>query len=286
MRSLRLPRELLVPLGFVLPSLVYVAYFSFYPTFDAVYLSFQTPFESNTLTNYRLLEYVNVNGSIENTILFTLGALAIQFGLGLAMALLLAQPFRGKGLASTVFVLPIGIATVVAGVVFSFIFPSGGGGYANSALHGLGLPVVDWYQNSTTVLVMIMIADSWKNTPLVMLILLAGVVTIPPSLYEAAAVDGAGALRRFVYVTLPNLKTFVVIALIIRGISEFNVFTLFLILGTDATQVLNTLVFELYSTTPTVYQSLAAASILLGFILVFIVLVVALGGAPAGRRRP
>ncbi len=285
MRSRLWRKEYWVPLALVAPALAYVAAISFYPTVDAVYLSFQTPFASNTLENYNLLPLFGVYPAIWNTIYFTAGALALQFGLGLGGALLLAQTFRGKSVVSTALILPIGFATVVTGYVFTLILPAGGGGYANSALHGLSLPTVDWYANNDMVLFSIILADSWKNTPLITLILLAGLTTIPRNLYEAAAVDGAGAVRRFLFVTLPNLKAFIAIALIIRGISEFNVFALFLIMGTSATPVLTTLAYDLYYTGASLNISTAAATILLGFVLVFVAIVLVLGGGGASRGR-
>lgn len=285
MRSRLWRKEYWVPLALVAPALAYVAAISFYPTVDAVYLSFQTPFASNTLENYNLLPLFGVYPAIWNTIYFTAGALALQFGLGLGGALLLAQTFRGKSVVSTALILPIGFATVVTGYVFTLILPAGGGGYANSALHGLSLPTVDWYANNDMVLFSIILADSWKNTPLITLILLAGLTTIPRNLYEAAAVDGAGAVRRFLFVTLPNLKAFIAIALIIRGISEFNIFALFLIMGTSATPVLTTLAYDLYYTGASIHITMAAASILLGFVMVFVVIVLVLGGGGGGRGR-
>lgn len=278
-------KEFWVPLALVAPALAYVAAISFYPTLDAVYLSFQTPFESNTLTNYKLLHLFGVYPAIDNTIYFTAGALAFQFVLGLGAALLLAQVFRGKSFVSTALILPIGFATVVTGYVFTLILPAGGGGYANSVLHGLSLPTVDWYANNDMVLFSIIVADSWKNTPLITLILLAGLTTIPRNLYEAAAVDGAGPVRRFLFVTIPNLKAFIAIALIIRGISEFNIFALFLIMGTSATPVLTTLAYDLYYTGASIHITMAAASILLGFVMVFVVIVLVLGGGGGGRGR-
>ncbi|TRM84121.1 sugar ABC transporter permease, partial [Sulfolobus sp. F3] len=120
-------------------------------------------------------------------------------------------------------------------------------------------------------------ADSWKNTPIVALILLAGMMSIPKDLYYAASLDGAGPVRRFFYVTLPNLKSYIAIALIIRGVSEFNIFALPLVLIGFHPLILTTLAYELYSTT-TIYLSSAAAVILLAFISVLIVLNIKLGG--------
>jgi ABC-type sugar transport system permease subunit len=115
-----------------------------------------------------------------------------------------------------------------------------------------------------------------------MLLMLAGYASIPRELYEAASVDGAGVVRRFFEITLPNLKKYIAIALIIRGISEFNIFALPLILIGYSPPLLTTLTYEFYSTTVTKYYSYAAATILLAFIIVFIVIVLKLGGG--GRR--
>jgi trehalose transport system permease protein len=268
----------LVPLLFVLPALIFVGALTFYPAFDAVYLSFQTPILTNTLVNYDALTYYQIQQVVINTGVFTAGALAIQFGLGLGMALVLAQTFRGKGTVSTVLLLPIGFATTVAAVSFSFIFNPSTGGFADSLLRGVNLPAPYWYSTNAESLVTVMISDSWKNTPLVMLILLAGLGTIPKALYEAAAVDGAGPLRRFFYVTLPNLRGFIAIALIIRGIQEFNVFAMFLFLAPKLF-VLSTLTYDLYAGPGLPEgESLAVASILLGFVAVFIVIVLFAGG--------
>ena len=126
-----------------------------------------------------------------------------------------------------------------------------------------------------------MISDSWKNTPLVTLILLSGMLSIPKELYYAAALDGAGPFRRFIHITLPNLKKFIAIALIIRGVSEFNIFALPLIIVGFHPLLLTTLAYELYSTT-TINLSAAAAVILLVFISALIAINIKYAGG--GRR--
>ncbi|BDC17230.1 hypothetical protein HS5_01200 [Acidianus sp. HS-5] len=173
-------------------------------------------------------------------------------------------------------IIPMGVATIVAAITFSFIFQTTGG-YTNSFLHLLHLPTVNWYANKYISLLVVMISDSWKNTPIVMLILLSGMLSIPKDLYYAAALDGAGPIRRFFHITLPNLKKFIAIALIIRGVSEFNIFALPLVLIGYHPSLLTTLAYELYSTT-TIYLSSAAAVILLAFISVFIILNIKLSG--------
>ncbi len=258
-----------------LPAIIYVGVFAFYPSFNAIYLSFLNNSGQFTLANYKELFYFNIYGTILNTIIVTVGALLIQLFLGLAIASILTWEFRGKRVFSTLTIIPMGVATIVAAITFSFIFQTTGG-YANSFLHLLHLPTINWYANKYISLFVVMISDSWKNTPIVALILLSGMLSIPKDLYYAAALDGAGPIRRFFYITLPNLKKFIAIALIIRGVSEFNIFALPLVLIGYHPALLTTLAYELYSTT-TVYLSSAAAVILLAFISVFIILNIKLG---------
>lgn len=263
-------------LFFTIPAIIYVGIFAFYPSFDAVYFSFLNSRGQFTLANYKELFYFNICGTILNTVIVTVGALFIQLFLGLAIASILTREFRGKRAFSTLTIIPMGVATIVAAITFSFIFQTTGG-YTNSFLHLLHLPTVNWYANKYISLLVVMISDSWKNTPIVMLILLSGMLSIPKDLYYAAALDGAGPIRRFFHITLPNLKKFIAIALIIRGVSEFNIFALPLVLIGYHPSLLTTLAYELYSTT-TIYLSSAAAVILLAFISVFIILNIKLSG--------
>lgn len=263
-------------LFFTLPAIIYVGVFAFYPSFDAIYLSFLNNAGQFTLNNYKELFYFNIYGTILNTIIVTVGALFIQLFLGLGIASLLTREFKGKKAFSTLTIIPMGVATIVAAITFSFIFQTTGG-YFNSFLHLLHLPTINWYANTYISLLVVMISDSWKNTPIVTLILLSGMMSIPKDLYYAASLDGAGPIRRFIHVTLPNLKKFIAIALIIRGVSEFNIFALPLVLIGYHPALLTTLAYDLYSTT-TIYLSSAAAVILLAFISVLIILNIKLGG--------
>ncbi|AEB95063.1 binding-protein-dependent transport systems inner membrane component [Metallosphaera cuprina Ar-4] len=262
----------------VLPAVAYITIFSFFPTIDAVYLSFLDPHGGLSLKNYQELGYFNVEGAILDTILVTVGALVIQLALGFLVASVLSREFFGRRALSTITIIPMGIATVVAAVTFSFIFQTSGG-YANTVLHSLFNVNVNWYQSPVSSLLVVMLADSWKNTPIVSLILLAGLSSIPKELYYSAAIDGAGPIRRFIHITLPNLRSFIGVALILRGVQEFNIFALPLILIGDHPPLLTTLVYNLYTTTfPEVGLALAAATVLLGFILVFMGVVIKLTG--------
>lgn len=267
---------------FVLPAIIYVSVFSFYPAAEVVWDSFHSPVNNSfTLSNFQALMYFGLPDAILYTVIVTVSALVLQLLLGMATASLIVSKIRGARLLYVIALIPYGIATVVNAVDFSFIFQPAGG-FANGVLKFLGLPTVNWYSSIPLELLIVVIADSWRNFPIFMLLMIAGYSSIPRELYEAAAVDGAGVVRRFFEVTLPNLKKYIVIALIIRGISEFNIFALPLILIGYNPPLLTTLTYEFYSTTVTKYYSYAAATVLLAFIIAFIILVLKLGG---GRRR-
>lgn len=262
----------------VVPAIAYIALFVVYPAARAVYFSFVLPDGKFSLYYYRFLESVGLETAIIDTIAVTVGALAVQLALALAIASLLTKEFRGKKAVSTILITPMGVATVVAAVTFSFIFEVTGG-YANSMLHLIGLRGINWYANDAMSLLVVILSDAWKNTPIVALILMAGMSSIPQDLYYAASVDGAGPLRRFFYITLPNLREFIAIALIIRGVQEFNIFALPLILIGYHPPLLTTLVYELYTTSfPAVGPSLAAATVLLLFILAFLAVILRVRG--------
>lgn len=256
---------------FVAPAVFYILIFSVIPTAQAVYGSFQSRLGVFTLSNYQGLVFFHLSNAIINTIIISFGALGVQFVLAFIFASVMKTQFRGNRAFTVLAIIPWGVATVVAAFSFSNIFNpfTPLGGYANSFLHLLGIPAVNWYSSYYLKVLVLIISDSWKNTPIVALILLAGMTGISPELYQAASVDGAGRVRRFLYITLPNVRNFVIIALVIRGISEFNIFALPLVLVGTKPVLLTTLTYNLYSTASGLGESYASATILLAFILAF-----------------
>lgn len=252
---------------FILPAIAYIAYFSIVPTITAVYQSFQTPLNSWVLSNYQGLQFFGLGAAITNTFIITFGALGFQFLLAFLVAGILTKQFRGKRAFTTLFIIPWGVATVVVGFSFSNIFQITGG-YMNSFLQLIGIHSVAWLSTYASKVFVLVVSDAWKNTPIVALILLAGMTGISEEVYQAAAVDGAGPVRRFFYITIPNLRNFIIIALVIRGISEFNIFALPLILVGYHPVLLTTLAYQFFSSNAP-YYSYAAATVLLAFILVF-----------------
>ncbi|GGM70336.1 ABC transporter permease [Thermogymnomonas acidicola] len=262
----------------ILPAVAYIVILSFYPAALAVYKSFFSPHGVLGLSNYQSVVSQGLGTSIVDTVIVSLGALAIQFFHALGIAVVLTKKFAGKAAFSTIMILPFGVATVVSAFIFSTIF-SAVGGFANSFLRLLGLHAVNWYYSRFSEMGVVMFSDSWKNTPLVALIMLSGLSSLSPTIQEAALIDGAGPARRFWHVILPNVKSTLAIAMMIRGVSEFNIFALPLVLIGYHPILLTTLVYQNYNLySPTIYYAYAAAVILLIFILAFASVILVMGG--------
>jgi ABC-type sugar transport system permease subunit len=152
-------------------------------------------------------------GALWHTVFFAAVSVALELVLGLALALALHRTFRGRGLARTTALLPWALPTVVAALVWRFLFEGTG---ALTDPRAAWLPVI--------------LADVWKTTPFVALLLLAGLQGIEAELYEAARVDGASAWQELWHVTLPLLRPALAVAVVFRSLDAFRVFDLIYVL--------------------------------------------------------
>jgi ABC-type sugar transport system permease subunit len=142
---------------------------------------------------------------------------------GLGLALLMDHGSRARGLVRTAVLLPWAIPTVVAALVWRFIFESPGG-LASVVLEGITGTSPTWFADAVAAWVPLVLGDVWKTTPFVALLLLAALQRVDRSLYEAAAVDGAGGWRQFLDITLPQLKSALMVAVLFRALDAFRVF--------------------------------------------------------------
>jgi ABC-type sugar transport system permease subunit len=166
-------------------------------------------------------------GALGHTAFFAVASVSLELIIGLWLALALNRAFRFRGLVRAAVLVPWAIPTVVSALLWRFMF-EGQSGIVNAALVATGIvrqPVV-WLVDPQAAWVPIVLADVWKTTPFVALLLLAGLQNIDSSLYEAARIDGASAWRQFRYVTLPLLKSALLVALIFRTLDAFRVFDL------------------------------------------------------------
>jgi ABC-type sugar transport system permease subunit len=158
-----------------------------------------------------------------HTGIFVVVAVTLEIAGGLLLALALNRVTRARGLMRTAVLLPWAIPTVVAALVWRFIFESPGGLASTAVAQLAGMPPT-WLADPFAAWIPLILTDAWKTTPFVALLLLAGLQQIDPALYEAAEVDGAGAWRQFVEVTLPLLRPALMVAILFRTLDAVRVF--------------------------------------------------------------
>jgi len=161
--------------------------------------------------------------AVGRTFIFTGGALAAELVLGMGIALLLWRPFRGERWVRVAILLPLVATPVAVGMMWRLIFDPNIG-FANQLLGWFGIPNQPWLSGTDTALPTLMFVDVWQWTPMVVLILLAGLTSLSDEPDEAARIDGANSWQRFWYVTLPLLRSTVVVAIVLRGIDALKTF--------------------------------------------------------------
>lgn len=179
----------------------------------------------NSLSDPRLWK------ALWNTTSFTIISVAVELVLGLAIALLINKAFFGRGLVRATILIPWAIPTAVSALMWKFLY-DGQNGIVAKYFADLGLidRMGDLLTNETGAMFSVIFADVWKTTPYMALLLLAGLQTIPNSLYEAASIDGATKWQQFVKITLPLLKSSILVALLFRTLDAFRVFDLIYVL--------------------------------------------------------
>lgn len=259
-------------IAMVAPLTLYILFFMLVPVLQSIYLSFvKKGTRDVTLANYDdVISHSQFQDAVVNTIGITIMGVSMEMVIGMIIALMLARGFRGRGIFRSFVLVPLGVPTIVAGAAMLYFV--GFNGYLNEILFDLGIidvPVY-WQESGIRGMFAIAIADLWKTTPLVVLILLAGLEAIPGDVYEAAAVDGAGGWQKFWQITLPLLMPAVTMALILRAIDAFRIFDIAMVIAGQAIPVMSSFVYFDYRNGNT-NTATAAAVILLLMIMVFVV---------------
>ena len=176
------------------------------------------------LKNYiDLLSDDRFYNSVKLTLYFTILAVGVETVLGVAIALILNRDFKGKNIVKGILLLPMVATPVAIGLAWTLFYePTIGLG--NYALELLGLAPSKWLASNTAVIPSLALVDIWEWTPMVTLIVLAGLASLPNEPYEAALVDGASELQVLRYITLPLLLPTIMIAVVLRGIDAFKTF--------------------------------------------------------------
>ena len=250
------------------PLTLYLGAFTVVPVISTLVLSFRTPEGDWGLGAFRALAaHYQFGEAVVNTLAITGLGLLIELSLGLAAAAALASRFRAQGLVRILLLIPLGVPTIVAASIMRYVF--GMVGYLNEVLYRLGILTlpIDWTGSRWLAVATVAMADAWKVTPLVMLILLAGLQAIPRELYEAARTDGAGPWPQCWRITLPLLRPALALAFIIRGVDAFRIFALPLALVGRHLPVLSTFAYVEYLEYGNPHTSAASSALLLVMIL-------------------
>ena len=226
-------RSSFLPYALIAPSVAFLAAFFLVPLVETVWLSFATG-SGASLDNYRrMARDLNFGTAIANTFLLTLVVVPLEIALALAMATMVAKLGRGRELALWVLTIPLGVSDLAAGLAWLAILQNSG--YLNSALYALGLipGQVSWLSQETpfSLFAAIALAEIWRATAIVLVILIAGLQLIPKEFGEAAEIFGAKPWTRFRTITLPLLKPSLQSALILRTVLAFEVFAVVYALG-------------------------------------------------------
>jgi multiple sugar transport system permease protein len=243
-------RDCRLYVALVAPTLLVLVVFIAAPVTQSVFLSLQRigvglpQLESFVgLENYyELFQDPVARHSFWVTLIFVLTTTTFELLLGLFLALLINQTFPGRGGLRACVLVPWAIPTVVAAQMWRFLF-NDTYGMINYAIFGDRLALyVPWLADPVAALGAIILADIWKTSSFAALLILAGLQVIPPELYRAAEVDGAGLWRRFRHITWPLIRPALLVALLFRTIDAFRVFDLAFVMTqggpADATNVL------------------------------------------------
>jgi multiple sugar transport system permease protein len=216
----------------IAPALIIVAVFVLSPIVQAFVNSLyrDTPFAPKSFIgfeNYRMLFSDSVAlGTIEFTLLFVILSTALEILIGLGLALVIHEQFKGRGLVRAAVLIPWAIPTVVAGVMWKYML-NDQYGFVNFIIFGSDVShYVAWLASEWSARMSIIGADVWKTSSFAALLILAGLQSIPDDLYEAARIDGAGAVKRFFRITLPLLRPAILLALLFRMMDAFRVIDL------------------------------------------------------------
>jgi multiple sugar transport system permease protein len=228
----------LQPYLFLAPSFAILLVFLIFPLSWNIYIALHDVSLTTLLKEWEyvglenfvtLFDDPNFYTSLKVTLMFVGGSVALQFGVGLLMALVLNQQIRGSGVYRAILIIPWTISAVIAAFSFKFILDDNFG-ILNYILNQLGVESVGWLSDPNIVIWSLVIANMWYGTPFTLLFLTAGLLSINPSLYEAARIDGASKMRSLFHITLPLLMPFMIINLILITMWSVNLFDIQLIM--------------------------------------------------------
>lgn len=226
---MKIKKKNIIPWLFIAPALIFILCFSIYPLIETIYLSFMTTRRGDIvfagLHNFkRLLSDQYFYTSLKNSLIY----LIIQVPIMTLLAILLAMALHNgitklKGLFRTIYFIPFIVESVAYSLIFVLLFQERG--VINFLLSIINISPVMWLTQTWPARFLIMLIMTWRWTGYNMIIILAGLQSIPNDYYEAATIDGANAFNKFVNITIPMLKPVILFSTILSTIGTLNLFT-------------------------------------------------------------
>jgi multiple sugar transport system permease protein len=226
------------PYLLLMPALAILVGFLLFPLIWNIYLSVHDVTLTTILGEWKYIGLKNFSNllhdpdfhkSLQVSLIFVGGSVALQFFVGMVLAVVLNQQISGSNVFRALFIIPWTVSAVIAGFSFKFIF-NDSFGVMNYGLEQIGLNPIPWLSDPGAVVWTLVIANMWHGTPFTIIFLTAGLFSINPVLYEAARIDGATKFKGFLYITLPLLKPFIIINLILITVWSVNFFDLILVM--------------------------------------------------------
>jgi len=228
----------LQPYLLLVPALSILVGFLLFPLMWNIYISMHNVSLTTILGEWKYVGFKNFSNllrdpdfhmSLQVSLLFVGGSVALQFFVGMVLAVVLNQQIWGSNAFRALFIIPWTVSAVITGFSFKFIF-SDSFGVLNYGLEQMGLNPVAWLSDPGVVVWTLVIANMWHGAPFTVIFLTAGLFSISPVVYEAARIDGATKIKSFFYITLPLLRPFIIINLILITMWSVNFFDLILVM--------------------------------------------------------
>ena len=229
-------KDVLFGYGLLLPALAVMALVILYPIINAIAMSFcdytfftvnKDP-QWNNFANYKKIFKDDFLEHLLHTVIFTIGTVSLELVIGMGIALLLNAKIRGRNALRSLFLMPWTIPSIVTALLWSWLFQAQYG-IINYVLDFFGLienPNMEWLQNPNTSMLTVVIAVVWRQTPYMLVMILAGLQSVRQDLVEAAALDGANGAQIFLKVKLPAIKSVLGTTIITCIMSSFQQFTI------------------------------------------------------------
>lgn len=220
-----LPYLLLTPALVLLIGMAYPFGLGLYYSFTNYWLQYPKRFRFIGLDNYiNLIDEPLFARALWFTLGFTVVAVAVQVGLGLAVALFLNARIPGRAAIRALMLMPLMIPPVITALMWKIMMASTNAGILNYLLSFVGVNPINWFGSPEGAVVSVLVIDTWGNLPFVALILLGALQALPTEPYEAARVDGASPAAMLRYITLPLLSPFILLAITFRAMDSLRIF--------------------------------------------------------------